>query len=447
MLLIVASSSVPPPTTAEATTTTTPTTKTALEPHSGARDDTLELHEAIEIAGTLNEVPAMAEARVERARAIRREAWTQLFPRLFASGSYTRRTETLSREIAPGQSVVMQQKNALAGNVTLSVDLLDARALAALSATGHNLEAESYDAQEAKRQLDFEVAETFYAAVLADLVVEAAQRRLDAARVSVNEAAARLEAGLAARNETTRTELEFASAELAMTDAQSNLESTHLALEYLLGQKLNARKPTATLHAFPNPSELPVNMAKAALAHRLDLRAQIARRDELAVRQNIPLLAALPRVAVQGVVTASNEVGFSGKEVDGVVQGLLTWELFDKGSRYVQRDQLSAELEIAELILKAKQRQIQHEVDQSMLQYRRAYAAHAQAETRHRIAKLNAEEVRVLFSGGLSTALEAVDSLLAQFEAEIDVARSQIGLRLAELGMQRAVGDGADPNH
>ncbi|MBK8010437.1 MAG: TolC family protein [Deltaproteobacteria bacterium] len=435
--------------TATVTTTAAHTTRTAatrdLETRAETRAETvLQLSDAIEIASALNEVPQMAEARVARARAVRREAWAQLFPRLVASGSYTRRTETLSREITPGQTIVMQQKNALAGNITLSVDVVDARALAALSATGHSLESESYEAQEAKRLLSFEVAETFYASVLADLMVEAAQHRLDATHASVDEATARLQAGLAARNEATRTELELASAELSMTDAKSNLESTHLALEYLLGERLNEREPHITLSRdFSVPSQRPAELVEVALAERLDLRALVARRDEIDVRRKIPLLAALPRVGVQGVLTASNEVGFSGKEVDGIVQGLLTWELFDGGSRYAERDALSAELEIAQLTLQAMRRQVRLEVEQSVLQYRRAYAAHAQAETRHRIAKINAEEVRVLFSGGLSTALERVDSLLAEFEAELEVARTKIGLLLAELGIRHATGASA----
>ena len=95
----------------------------------------LTLEQALALAAARNETPGIAAARLERAEAVRREAYSTLFPALTLSSTYTRRAREVTR-LVNDEELVIQARNAINSQAVLDATLFDARAIPALRAAG-----------------------------------------------------------------------------------------------------------------------------------------------------------------------------------------------------------------------------------------------------------------------------------------------------------------------
>ncbi|GMU65043.1 MAG: hypothetical protein AMXMBFR36_13170 [Acidobacteriota bacterium] len=397
----------------------------------------LTLEQALELAAANHETGGIAAARLERAQAFRRQALAQLVPSLTISGTYTRRAEEVTRVI-DGDEVTVQAIDALAGQAVVESTLLDLRALPLIRAAGSSLEAQAAESEELRRALAFDVADTYFAALSAERLLGAARRRVEVAAATVEESTIRLEAGLANRNDRTRTELELATARLEVTQAESLVTSTRLALGFLIGLPLEA----GLLE--PDPPPIPEGdrdalIERARRASRelvaLERRAAAARQSALA-----PRLGIVPTLDLRGLYRLTNEEGLSGRDEDWNVALNLGWALFDGGDRAALAAQRDAEAREAELVFERRRREIAVEVEAALADLTNAEAGRSQAAVRLEVAGENAEEVRERFKNGLATALEQADALVARFEAEAEVERQRFAVARARLALERAVG-------
>lgn len=397
----------------------------------------LTLEQALELAAANHETGGIAAARLERAQAFRRQALAQLVPSLTISGTYTRRAEEVTRVI-DGDEVTVQAIDALAGQAVVESTLVDLRALPLIRAAGSSLEAQAAESEELRRALAFDVADTYFAALSAERLLGAARRRVEVAAATVEESTIRLEAGLANRNDRTRTELELATARLEVTQAESLVTSTRLALGFLIGLPLEA----GLLE--PDPPPIPEGdrdalIERARRASRelvaLERRAAAARQSALA-----PRLGIVPTLDLRGLYRLTNEEGLSGRDEDWNVALNLGWALFDGGDRAALAAQRDAEAREAELVFERRRREIAVEVEAALADLANAEAGRSQAAVRLEVAGENAEEVRERFQNGLATALEQADALVARFEAEAEVERQRFAVARARLALERAVG-------
>jgi outer membrane protein TolC len=91
-----------------------------------------------------------------------------------------------------------------------------------------------YASAEAKRQLAFEVGNAYLATLGVDQVLVASEQRYEYAKQSLEAARARYKGGLVGVNDVTRAELEFATAEMGVTQVKGQVQTTYLQLGYLL---------------------------------------------------------------------------------------------------------------------------------------------------------------------------------------------------------------------
>ena len=406
----------------------------------GAQDPgaaVLTLSEALDRAARNNETTGIAEARVDRARAIRREAYATLLPDLTLSGTYTRRSREVTRKI-DDERVVVQALDALNGVATVDLSLFDARTFPVAKSATRRLQAQELDSSDLKRGLAFEVAESFFAVLSAERLRGATNRRIQVAEATVSDARTKLEAGLASQNEVTRVELELASARLARTQAENAVRTTRLLLGYLIG--VEVERPLAEPPAEAVPRDPPEEMTRRAEEARPDLKASELRAESQRLLAQEPLLRIFPTLGLRGTYRGTNEAGLSGRETDWNVAATLTWALFDGGVRYAQAAARRAEFREAALSTDALRRRVGLEIQTATADLDTAQAALEQAEVRARVADQNAEEVRVRFGEGLATALEQADAAVSAFEAEAELARQRFALRLAQLSLLRALG-------
>ncbi len=397
------------------------------------------LADALAAAAARNEVAGIAAARLDRARAARREALATLFPSLTANGTYTRRAFEVTRQLG-GQEVVLQRHDALAGDLTLQASLLDARAWAGLEGVRHATRAEELDARALGRALAFDVARSFFAVLSAERLAAAAGERLQAATAAAAHARSRVDAGLAPRNEATRTALEEATARLAVEDAGLAVARARLALGHLVVEDLGDRPLVEPAEA-PRPALDPAALEAAALDAREDVAALDARTGRARAAAREPWLRLVPTLGLRGVVRVFNEAGFVGRNVDGQVALTLSWAVFDGGARYARADVEAANLREAELAAAAARRRVGLEVRGALADLAGADAALARATLRAEVARAHADEVRTLAARGLASVLEQVDAAVSAFEAGAELARLEVRRRVAELGLLEALGE------
>lgn len=398
----------------------------------------LTLAEALALAAKNNELSGIATARIARARALRRQAYSALLPDLSFAGTYTRRSTEVTR-IVDDERIVVQAIDALSGVATIETDILDVRAFPVARSATRSLEAQEHASAEIRRALAFDVASSFFAILSAEHLREAASRRIGVAQATVSDARTRLEAGLASSNDLTRAELELATAQLALTQAQNAVVDSRLSLGYLIAAPV-VERPLAEPPAEPAESVSSEELERIAQEGRSDLRELTLRAESLRLLALEPQLRAIPTLTLRGTYRATNEAGLSGRERDWNVAALLNWEIFDGGTRYAEAAARRAEYREAVLNADALRRRIGLEIRTARTDLETARASLGQAEVRARVAEQNAREVRVRYSEGLATALEQADATVSAFEAEAELARQRFALGIAQLSLSRALG-------
>ncbi|MBP7756077.1 MAG: TolC family protein [Thermoanaerobaculia bacterium] len=398
----------------------------------------LTLARALEIARAGNEVGAIAAARLERAEAARHLAISQLVPGLSLTSVYTRRAREVSRRVGD-DNVTIQARDALNGTLVLDSVLFDARSIPGIRAASRALAAQRFDSTELERALAFEVGTTFLAVLSAERLHEAAARRVEVATRTAEDARIRLDAGLAARNELTRSELELASARLAETQATNAVRTTRLALGLLLATPVEG--PLVEPEPFAEPGRDASALAERAIASSGELRALAERVEAARQRALVPALGFVPTLDLRAIYRGTNEAGLSGRERDWSAAITLGWSLFDGGRRRAERVMAEADLHEAELTLARRCREVAAAVERALSDLETAGAALAQAEVRAEVARQNAEEVGERFAQGLASGLEQADALVSRFEAEAELARQGFALHVSQLQLLQALGE------
>jgi len=182
------------------------------------------------------------------------------------------------------------------------------------------------------RALAFDVAASFFAVLSAEQLRDAASRRIEVAQATVSDARTKLEAGLASSNDLTRAELELATAQLALTEAQNAVVSSRLSLGYLIAAP--ADRSLVEPPAEPSEAASADELEQVAQEARADLKELTLRAESLRLLSLEPTLRAIPTLTLRGTYRGTNEAGLSGRERDWNVAALLNWEIFDGGTRY-----------------------------------------------------------------------------------------------------------------
>jgi outer membrane protein TolC len=414
-----------------------------LAPCLTAQDQPLTLDKAVSLALERNErslatreSEAAANARVTQARSF-------FLPAVTSTGTYTRRAYE-TRRIVGETEVIIQRYNALSETVALSQTLFDARSLTSLAAIRAQRNADVAAATESRRQLAFEVSQAFLATLGTSQVQEASARRFAFAGQNLEAAKARFAAGLASVNDVTRAELEYAMAEVGLTQVKGEVETSLLQLGHLLDAPEAVRGslvvPEFLIEAASAEAADAEALVDEALGRRLDvssLRWEASSRRALA---KLPMLGWLPSLSASGRYSLTNEASFNNRNWNWSLGATLTWNLFDGGARFGQRKEQQALARLADLDFQAATRQVDVQVREALVSLANQRASLRQATVAHEVAKKNAVETTELYRQGLASALEVADANVSLFEAEVAFVRERYGLGVAFLNLEAALG-------
>lgn len=394
-------------------------------------DGALTLDQAIHLALTRNERAAIADLQQVQADAAVDRARVAFLPVLSASGNDT---------IHP----IDDPKNTANGQLTLTQPLIVLTAFPLLAQAKHNLAAQRAQSVEDKRQLSFDVAKAYFAVLLAQEVVAAAQKKLDTATADVADTEAQFKAQLVSSNDVTRAKISLSTSVRELSQDRSQLATAFLDLGFII----NAPAPTALtpptplLEAGKQTPPAPETLVNQSLAARPDL---VARKEDALAAHDFarePRYRYFPTLALVGQLTANSNVGMNGHELDGSVGVSAQWSIYDGGARTADARSRDAAAQISDLQTKQLIRSIDNDVRTAASQLVAAQQALAAAADAVTAGRKSAQETAILYHQGLAKAIELVDANEQRFQAEVSFAEAEFSVANAYLALRQAMGQG-----
>jgi len=408
---------------------------------AAAQEEVLSLEDAIRQTLQANEEALSADQRLIEANARLVKARSFLWPSLNLSGTYTRRPFEVTRKVGDTE-ITVQSFNAISGASNLSLIVFDSRSIPALLQARFSRRAEVAGVKESKRQLAFEVSNAYLSVLGVDQVLEASRRRREYAQQSLEAARARHMAGLVSVNDVTLAELEFATAEMGLTQVQGQVETAYLQLGHLLNGPLPKKLKTpdflfqAAEETTP-PAEKLIAEAQSRRPDIQSLRWQGKAQKALILE---PIFKWLPSFTLTGQYRYTNEAGLTGRNFNWNVGMTMSWSLFDGFTRNADYSEQKALAVQADLSLQASLRKAELDVRDALVLLESQRAALKLARVAYEVAVRNATETTELYRQGLSSALQAADANVRLFEANVEYVQARYGLGIAFLNLEAALG-------
>lgn len=409
---------------------------------------TLTLDDALALAHRNNRDLAQARARVAQAHAAVTMAWTALLPTVAAQGKYTHNYKEVTvpfpifnaAGMATGiENAVLQKGEQLDVGLNAAVPLIVPSAYAALSAAKSSEEAGRANLAVSDAQVLYSTAQAYYACAGSDELVDARRHAVVVAQKGLDNARARLEAGVVNRVEVTRAELQLVRAQQALVEAEDTAVQSYRAL----GTIMNMHAPVRVVGA-ENPQPFVDEPAETLTAEALRLRPEFMALEKTIQSNRLTVtsnwLRWAPTVSAFGNVRAFNYTGFAGDNYSWAVGLQLDWTIYDGGIRDSNRQLAAAQRWENEAKLDLLRDQVRDDVanaDRQLATKRRAL------ETARRSVQLSKETldlVQVQHDAGTATQLDllqAQDNLVA---AEVALAQARFDLSLGGLSLERLAG-------
>lgn len=375
-----------------------------------------------------------ALAQVEAARGRARSTLAGSLPKL--TGTTTLNHQLIAPQLDPNAPVAgFFPATVFTGRLDLVVPLLSARNWYDYGTELDGIKKSEADVREVERKVIAGVAEALVAVYTAERLAEVSRVGLRSALELLELNRRRLALGTVTQMDIVRLEQEVNRARTQVSSASEALRKSRESLGRALGE----------------PTEVGVTPALSldqlwqdTAAHCQAVPSLEARSDIVVARQNQALLerrknavgySFLPTIQAQSSLVASTNEFSTGSRgpVGWSIGGVLTWNLYDGGARYGERDQAEANLTQARVQLEGVERNARLEWSQTERGIRVAEDNHRIAGDQARLSKEGLRLVTKKFDAGTATSLELVDAQRASREAELDVAIKDFELLRAKV--------------
>ncbi len=437
---------------------------------------TMTLEEALRQAHHANRDLAQARARVDQAHAGVLAAWVALLPTVTAQGKYTHNYKEVilnlaqqnqgilllaqtigastsdaglsaamtayinaaNQAIANTPPIVIQKGEQLDFAANAVVPLLVPYAYFAVSAAKRSEDAGRANLAVTDAQVLYSTAQAYYACAGADELVEARRHAVIVARKALDNARARLEAGVVNKVEVQRAELQLVRAEQSLVESQDTQAQTYRALATIM----NLHEPVNVVRSeSPPPPEAPV---ETLTAEALQLRPEFRALD-MTIESNRLTMASqawrwAPTISAFGNYRAFNYAGFSGDQFAWAVGFQLDWTIYDGGLRDANRKLAAAQRaeNIAKLdLLRDQVRDDVYNAERQLGTKRRALVT---AQRSVELSQQTLDLVQVQHDAGTATQLDLLQAQDNLVSAEVALAQARFDLSLGALTLERLSG-------
>jgi len=406
---------------------------------ASAEERVYTLQEAYEAALTKGEAIKISEENAVQAESRVDQAWTYLYPRLTANGAYTRYNEVLP---PGGNGFIFQPLDQTNASLVLMQPLYTGgRTLAALRAARTMRESSRNDLSAARQGVMLGVAETYYAVLKAQKLVEVSKGSLERMerhkKVTEREAATR-------RSKTNISALLRANtlvnqASIALVRAQDGLKIARQKLSLLtkLPEDLAVSEP-ASLAAPPGTLE---SMRETALKNRDDYASSQLNRQVAAEFVTITAGAHHPQVYAEGGMRYQDSSPATALDATTYYGGVrLQIPIFEGGLMKAEVAEARSRQRQAELSSDLLERQVESDVHEAYINYQTIGFVLETARLQFEDAKKNFDTVEGLFSEGLVPSLSLIDAEQALSFAEKELVSATWDNQVAILRLEKSMG-------
>jgi outer membrane protein len=392
-------------------------------------DAALGTYEGVKIS---EENVVQAESRVD-------QAWTYIYPRLTAYGSYTRYNETLPPN---GGALLFQPLGQSQASLVLTQPLYTGgRTLAALRAAKTMRESSKSGLTAAKQDVMLGVADAYYGVIKAQKIVEVSKDSLERMErhKKVTEREASTRRSKANASSLLRANAMVEQARINLILAEDGVKIARMKFSLLT--KLPADSSLAEPPTISVPEGSVEFLKETALKYRDDyasskLNTQVAKEYVTITRGgHYPQVYAVGGVQYMDsspttMMDATTYYGGIRIQIPIFEGGLMKAEVSEARSKQRQSE-LSAEL---------LRRNIENEVQEAYIDCQTVNAVLETAKRQFQYAKGNFDAVESLFAEGLVPSLSVIDAQQALFLAERELTAAAIGQQLSILRLQKSLG-------
>ena len=389
---------------------------------------TLTLEDCLALSEANHPDLAGAEAKSEAER--RRLSLAAVEDRLQASGSVS--------ATRSGREGAVTGSSYTAG-VTASLKVFDTnRTKYAVEAQRSVLSALEAEGRKTRLQVRAGVKKAYMDLLLAGEVRGQRQEAVDSFRRHLERAKGYYETGLKPKIDVTKAEVDLGNAQLALVEAEANVEVSRAALLNAMGvDSVGLFELRSVGRTLPNAAE--ENAEVLALEHRQDYAAAKLRVDAGRAEVRSAARGSAPSLSVRGGYSASG-TELSELRSEWNVGLSMTVPIVDGGAASARTDIARAQARSLEAAREALRQNILLEVRKAVLNIRNA-------RERIRIAGLTvaqAEENYALAEGryrtGVGDSLALSDALLALTDARLSLYRARCDLQTAQFALESAAG-------
>jgi outer membrane protein TolC len=408
---------------------------------------------ATQVKGTLNNKEVDVSFTPGPLQALAQKLQTESIMDLYAQSPKGPSAQVISDTMAltsfcqthPGSSecntspIVIQQQFQVDFFVNVLAPLLVPYAYHALRSTKESYDAQVKNADVTEAQLLVQVAASFYAAAGDDEIVVTRKHGIEVAQQTLDNAKARLDAGVANRVDVTRAEIALVRAQQQLREANDASVTAYRTLATII----QLREPFKVVAPDAPPA---VDQDIDALIHQgLALRPEILALTRTIAAANDNATSAklrwLPSLSAFGNLRAFTAAGFTGDNYAWALGAQLDWQIYDGGLRQAtqhQSESIAIENELRREQLKDT---ITDEIKNTRYNLETRRLAVETAKREVVLADETLSLTRVQRDAGTATQLDLLQAQDALITAEVSVARARFDLGLVYIQLRRATGE------
>jgi outer membrane protein len=399
--------------------------------------ETFTLSQVYSLALKKHEEIKIAQEDIRYAEQEKRRAFSAVFPRLTAIGTYTRSPE----EFGASENVILQPEESYGVEVRLEQSLYaGGKNRAGIRIANHGIQVADKNFNLSSEALLLRTAQVYYDTLKAQKNLEAQKRNVERLREHRRLSELRYKVGEVTESVLLRAEAELAGALAELVALENELVVKKRELMFLadLPETFEIQEPP-----LPEiPSETGRPLQDLALGHRDDLKRSelqglIAQEQVRFARGNF-----LPSLSLEGTYFNRNQDPLSTFFIDEswFVGAKLEFPFFEGGLRRAELAQARSRLSQNQLATEKLKKDIDLDVTRAALTLEALSRVLESRQEQNRFATKNYEMVSKQFTFGLVTNIDLLDANQTLIESERDVISATYDRHVAILNLQRSIG-------
>ena len=325
---------------------------------------------------------------------------------------------------------------------SLNWSLIDVASLRTYLAARHNFAAAELSAQDARELVVLVVGNAYLLALADESRVASVEAQVATAKISLDQAVARHEAGTAPMLDELRARVDYQSLEQQLIVARNALEKDKLALARVIGLPLAQSFTLADKEPYAVFDQIDVEAAiRQAHANRKDLAAMMEQVKAAEQQRKAATADRLPTLTFNGDY---GDIGVNPKTSHGTgnAAGTLNVPLFREYGLRGEAQQAQAQLDTAQARLSDKNAQVDADVRDALLDIASAQKMVEVAHSSVELANEALSEAQQRYANGVSDNLAVSQAQQSVAQANDQYVTSLYRHNMAKLSLARALGAG-----